>query len=103
MAYVVCIGHCNLFSTIAEGFRTPSPFSGITSKGRMSNKFLRLCDITPKKYNPILQWIKNYSKKFLPLKGTLRDKQCLLYAKLGCARLQFASKLVLKRLAKYKN
>ena len=31
----------------------------------------------PKKYNPILQWIKNYSKKFLPLKGTLRNKQCL--------------------------
>ena len=31
---------------------------------------------------------KNYSKKFLPLKGTLRNKQCLLYAKLGCARLQ---------------
>ena len=26
MAYVVCIGHCNLFSTIAEGFRTHSPF-----------------------------------------------------------------------------
>ena len=24
----------------------------------------------------------------LPLKGTLRNKQCLLYAKLGCARLQ---------------
>lgn len=39
MAYVVCISHCNLFSTIAEGFRTPSPFSGITSKGRISNDF----------------------------------------------------------------
>ena len=52
------------------------------------NFLLWLCDIIPKKYNPILQWIKNYSKKFLPLKGTLRNKQCLLYAKLGCARLQ---------------
>ena len=27
-------------------------------------------------------------KKILPLKGALRNKQCLLYAKLGCARLQ---------------
>ena len=34
------------------------------------------------------------------IRGTLRNKQCLLYAKLGCARLQFASKLALYSLAR---
>ena len=33
MAYAVCISHCNLFSTIAEGFRTPSPLFGDYLKG----------------------------------------------------------------------
>ena len=31
-----------------------------------------------KKYNPILQWIKNYSKKFLPLKGRWIQKRQFL-------------------------
>lgn len=39
MAYADYIGHCNLFSTIAEGFRTHSLFSRITSKERISNDF----------------------------------------------------------------
>ena len=34
------------------------------------------------KVRPLLQWRKNYSKKFLPFKGTLRDKQCLRRRKL---------------------
>ena len=37
-----------------------------------------IMDIIPKKYNPILQWIKNYSKKFLPLKGRWIQKRQFL-------------------------
>ena len=45
----------------------------------ITHKYLKwLCDIIPKKYNPILQWIKNYSKKFLPLKGRWIQKRQFL-------------------------
>ena len=33
MAYADYIGHCNLFSTIAEGFRTTFPLFGDYLKG----------------------------------------------------------------------
>lgn len=58
MAFADYIGHCNLFYTIAEGFRTPSPFSGM---GRISNYW---CPVNVFKSFKI-QYLSNYKPQFI--------------------------------------